>query len=162
MTLRPHLLDELRRSHGGQPWHGPATRDALDGVTAADAAATPIAGAHSIWQLVLHMTAWTREVTRRADGGEPGMPEMGDWPAVGRPTAARWDAAQADLAAAHAGLLAVLERLPAARLRERVGTADDPPLGTGPTMAIMLAGIAEHDAYHTGQIVLLKKALAAR
>jgi hypothetical protein len=35
----------------------------LAGVSPEEAAAHPIAGAHSIGELVLHMTAWTCEVT---------------------------------------------------------------------------------------------------
>ena len=48
MTTIERLVDQLKRSAEGDAWHGPSVREALDGVTAADAFAHPIAGAHSI------------------------------------------------------------------------------------------------------------------
>ena len=68
------LIDELRRDQQADPWHGPSARQVLEGVTAAAAAARPIPGAHSIWELALHIIAWRNEVARRVDGGEPAEP----------------------------------------------------------------------------------------
>ena len=49
------LEEQLRRAHEGEAWHGPSLLEALAGVSAEQAAARPIAGAHSIWELVLHL-----------------------------------------------------------------------------------------------------------
>ncbi|MBA2293266.1 MAG: DinB family protein [Gemmatimonadales bacterium] len=162
MTLREHLIEELTRSHDRQPWHGPSRRALLDGVGAAEAALHPVVGAHSIWELVLHMTSWTREVSRRLHGAPPAAPSDGDWPEVGEPTEARWREACFALDRAHAALLGIVAALPPERLGDRVGTGDEPELGTGTTMALMIAGIAEHDAYHCGQVAILKRAITAR
>ena len=158
-TLRSHLADELTRSHNRGAWHGPARSELLTGISAPDAHAHPVPGAHSIWELVLHMTAWTREVSRRLHGAAPAEPLEGDWPKVASPTDANWTAALVDLDSAHAALLATVASLPVERLDDIVGSADDPALGTGTTCAMMIAGIAEHDAYHCGQIALLLRAL---
>ena len=40
----------------------------LQGIDAKRAAARPIAGGHSIWELVLHMIGWKNETTRRLSG----------------------------------------------------------------------------------------------
>ena len=40
----------------------------LDGVTAEQAAAHPIPGAHSIWELTLHIAAWESACLRRLEG----------------------------------------------------------------------------------------------
>jgi hypothetical protein len=57
---------------------------------------------------------------------------------------------------------AALERFAARRgeagLDEPVGMTRDAPLGTGFSYYVMLHGLAQHDAYHTGQIMLLKRA----
>ncbi len=82
--------------------------------------------------------------------------------AVGKATDARWRDACLALDRAHAALLGIVAGLPPERLADRVGSADNPALGTGTTTALMVAGIAEHDAYHCGQIALLKRALSAR
>ena len=49
------LEEQLERTLEGGAWHGPSVLEVLEGVTAAQAAAHPIAGAHSIWELVLHL-----------------------------------------------------------------------------------------------------------
>src|ERR1019366_3835809 len=56
------IADQLRRAFDGEAWHGDSLFEILEGVTAARAAARaaarPIAGAHTIWELVLHIAAW--------------------------------------------------------------------------------------------------------
>jgi hypothetical protein len=58
------FLDQSRRILDGDPWYGAAIMEVLEGITHQQAAARPIPGAHNIWELVLHMTGWVREVTR--------------------------------------------------------------------------------------------------
>jgi uncharacterized damage-inducible protein DinB len=110
-----------------------------------------------MWELVLHMTSWTDEVRRRLGGAEPGTPDAGDWPPVTDVSEAAWERAKAGLAAAHAALLADAARLSATDLARRVGTVRDPELGTGVTYAGLLVGLAQHDAYHTGQLALVRR-----
>ena len=45
----------------------------------------------------------------------------------------------------------------AARLDERAGSPEELSAGGGVTYRVMLHGLAQHDAYHTGQIALLKR-----
>lgn len=157
MSEIDRIADELRRDQQADPWHGPSARQVLDGITAAAAAARPVAGAHSIWELVLHLIAWRGEVARRVDGGEPAEPAEGDWPAVTDTSDAAWAGTRARLEASHDRLAAALRRLPEGRLDEpvsRTGAA-----GSGVTYYVMLHGVAQHDAYHLGQVSLLKRAL---
>lgn len=53
---RPHdvLVEEIRRAHFGDAWHGPAVAELVHGLEAVEAAAHPVAGAHSIREVVLH------------------------------------------------------------------------------------------------------------
>lgn len=159
-----HALLEplLAETHRGDPWYGPSRAAALEGVTAADAAARPIATAHSIWELVLHMTAWTNEVRARLAGAQAGMPKEGDWPSGAATDETAWSDARAALDRANAELVLALRALSENTLSQRVNDTRDAALGTGVTMAAMLAGLAQHDAYHTGQILLLRRALDAR
>lgn len=154
-------LTRLRAVHGGDPWHGPSTRALLEGVTAGDAAAHPVAGAHSIWELVRHMTAWCQEAARRAAGGFRMEPEIGDWPAVTDTSDAAWQAAIRDLDAANEALVEAAARLSPEALARLVGEQRVPALGTGVTVSETLEGVVAHHAYHAGQIALLKRALAA-
>lgn len=153
-TERDRILDELRRAWDGDPWHGDALRSLLDGMTAEQAAARPIAGAHNTWELVLHLTSWTREVARRLRDGVARDPEDGDWP----PVHGDFGAAVEALGRAQANLLEAVEQLSPTRLDEVMGDARDRPLGAGVTFAVMLLGVAQHLAYHAGQIAILRKA----
>ena len=59
------IADEITRGSEGEAWHGPSIREAWASVDSDAAAARPIQGAHTIWEIVVHMTAWATEVERR-------------------------------------------------------------------------------------------------
>ena len=153
---RDRLLDELRRAWDGDPWHGDPLRRVLQGITAQQAAQRPIPQAHSIWELVLHLASWTREVTRRLRDGVAREPEDGDWPVPGSGEGA-WSATVDALGHAHDELVDAVAAFAPAELDHVVGDERDRPLGAGVTYAVMLHGISQHYAYHAGQIALLRK-----
>jgi uncharacterized damage-inducible protein DinB len=157
MGEREHILKELKQAHDGDPWHGSSRAAILADVTLYEATRHPDGGAHSIWDLVLHMRAWTGEVARRVREGNPGQPAEGDWPAVGATTETAWREAVNGLAMAHAEVTAAVRALPEGKLDERIGGPRDAVLGSGVTYREMLHGLAQHDAYHSGQIALLKR-----
>jgi heme-degrading monooxygenase HmoA/uncharacterized damage-inducible protein DinB len=158
-TELARLMGEVQRAFDGQPWHGSAVGAILADVNAPIAMQRPIPGAHTIWEIVLHMTGWVREVVRRLDGAAPGVPPNGDWPAVESHSADAWERARADLGAAHQELLAALARFPEARLDETIAAAGAPAQDTV-TYYQTLHGLVQHDAYHAGQIAVLKKPAA--
>ena len=148
------IIDQMRRSFDGDAWHGPAVMEVLKGVTGQQAAAKPIADAHSIWELVLHMTTWSGVVLRRLKGEvvEPTAAE--DYPAIPDRSEAAWKLAVESLRRTHDGLLAAVEKLPESCL------ADTVP-GKPYSFEFMLHGVVQHDLYHAGQIALLKKATSS-
>jgi uncharacterized damage-inducible protein DinB len=155
------ILDELERGFAGDPWHGDSLMKILDGVDAAGAARRRLPQAHTIWELVLHITGWKREVAARMRGKPAGEPDAGDWPAapgVNAADATAWRRTLDEFGAAHRELIAAVRDLDPARLRTPVIDPRNRELGTGMTHAATLHGIAQHDAYHAGQISLLKKA----
>jgi uncharacterized damage-inducible protein DinB len=155
------LLDQLQREHEGDPWHGSPLRQILDGVDVRQAAAKPLKGGHSIWELVLHITAWKNEVRKRLNGAPAGEPAEGDWPPVGDPAADRWKETLGRLERAHVSLIEAVRTMPEERLFEASNDTRDPALGVGVSYYVLLHGIVQHDVYHAGQIALLKKALLA-
>jgi uncharacterized damage-inducible protein DinB len=151
MSRARHLGSSLERTMTGPMWHGPALAEVLNGVSADRAAARPIAGAHSIWELVLHVTAWVEIARARLKGestGDP-TPEQ-DWPPVTATDAAAWARALEQLAACHREIAADARALDDARLDAKVANLDY-------SVAVLLHGIVEHGTYHGGQIALLKK-----
>ena len=134
-------------------------REILRGVTHEQAARQPPNGAHSIWALVLHITGWRNEVARRATGGAAAEPAGGDYPDIGDPTAARWKKALEALDASHANLVKVVQGMSDDHLLKPTNDPRNRPLGTGVSYYVTLHGIVQHDAYHAGQIAILKKIL---
>lgn len=155
------IRDELTRAVSGHPWHGSSLVDLLEGIPPKLAAARPVAAAHSIWEIVLHLTSWARECARRVRDGVARDPEMGDWPAVGGTGAAAWEKAQRWLADANREVLEALDDLDADRLREIVRDTRSSGSHRPVTLEVLLHGLAQHYAYHGGQIAMLSRALAA-
>lgn len=144
------IADQLERAFSGNAWHGPPLLGVLEGVRAEHAVARPIPAAHSIWELVLHITVWFQTVRGWLDGDkrEPTLEE--GWPPVGEPTEERWQATLAALRSAHDALLARAATFDDARL-------DDPTPEHHYTHYVLLHGIVQHTLYHAGQIAILRK-----
>jgi len=147
----PRLADELRLIAQGDAWHGPGLAELLKDVSPERAAARPIPGAHSIWELVLHIAAWTDVFRRRLEGEAVDEPQEGDFPPPGERTPEAWARAQAHLRAAHERLAERVTRLRSAELEAKVPGRDY-------TVGFMLRGAIRHAVYHSGQIGSLKKA----
>ena len=153
------LIADLRRIYEGNAWHGPSVLDAIDGVTAQQAGQRPLADAHSIYELTHHIAAWIGEVTSRIQGNAPGMPSDGDFPAAGaKVDDAAWADVRARLERRQAELLEAVSAFDEARLDEAVDPKNkgkDGPV----TYRALLSGLAQHSAYHAGQIVIIRKGL---
>src|SRR5688500_8098193 len=152
------IADLIDRVMTGDPWHGSSVAAILEGVSSTEAAAPGPAGTHGIWEIVLHMTGWAREVVARLSGQEAGEPEGGDWPSIGDPDASRWQDAQAALFAAHREVAAAVRGLDAPILALPVKDFRNNALGTGLSHYLTLHGLVHHTVYHAGQIALLKGA----
>ena len=145
------LAEELRRVWDGDAWHGPALLDLLADVSPARAAARPVPGGHTIWELVLHIAAWNGVWRRRLEGEAMDDPEEGDFPAPPRASAEGWADAQARVRTATERLAERVARLSAAEL-------DGAVPGRTYSARFMVRGAIRHTVYHSGQIGLLKKA----
>lgn len=156
MQTARELADLLERSFHGGAWHGPAVTETLEGVDAAAAARQPIAAAHSIWEIVHHLTTWHEVPRRRIDGERDEMPpERDDWLAVPEPSEENWQQALEALRSAYQRLHTRLAQLS----DEELGR---PVAGSESTVQGMMLGIIQHNAYHGGQIALLRKAASDR
>ena len=151
------IADQLQRMWNGDAWHGPSVHAALEGVDATMALDRPLPAGHTICELVLHMTAWTREATRRLRTGVAGEPEDGDWQAQRDLNEAAWRELIATFDAANEELLAALAAVDDAQLSTAMEDAR-PGASSGMSAYITLHGLVQHHAYHAGQISLLKKA----
>ena len=89
MTHNESLERRLAEMFDGHAWHGPPLLATLRDLTPAQAAATPIAGAHSIWALALHIDTWQRVVTRRLAGDDSPVGDAENFPDVPPPDLAQ-------------------------------------------------------------------------
>jgi uncharacterized damage-inducible protein DinB len=144
------IIDELKNIHDGEAWHGPSLREILSGVTAEQAAAKPLANAHSIWELTLHIAAWEGVFIRRLAGLQADEPEESDFPAVTDASEEAWRLTLTRFDERHRRLIEAIATLTDERLREIVPGKDY-------TVEYMLRGLTRHHVYHAGQIALLKK-----
>jgi uncharacterized damage-inducible protein DinB len=146
------LASQLRRSYEGQAWCGPSLIELLHGVTHEQASAKPIPGAHSIWELVLHVTAWEREALLVMEGKRyQTLAGEQDWPPVGATDNNAWQAALANLESVTRNLVAAIKPLSKDKLTQIVD-------GVEYDFDFLLHGIVQHNLYHAGQIALLKRA----
>ncbi len=147
MSEIERIRDQLRRAYTGDAWHGPSLKEVLEGVDADTASARPIADAHSIRELVLHIVAWENEAIRRLNGAGHDLPPEEDWPHG----ADAWTQLVDELDASHTRLVEALGALDDSRL-------DGAVMGTGGTVYHLLHGVVQHNLYHGGQIALLRRA----
>jgi len=150
MRETERIKDQLRRAYEGSAWHGPSLKELVADITAEKASARPLASAHSIWEIVLHIAAWDEAARRRLTGDRAELSTEEDWPPVTDTSEAAWREA-----------LALLERNNQG-LREALDNVDDPrltePIVEGKaSVYVTLHGVIQHDLYHAGQIALLKK-----
>ena len=147
------LADQIRRAFRGESWHGPSVMEVLADVSAEDAAARPIAGAHSIWEILLHMSAGYTLVLGRIRGERAELSPGEDWPAVPEASPEAWQECRRTLEELNRQLESAVRAFP----RERLGQQ----LGSEYAAYTQFCGAPQHDLYHAGQIVILKKAVSA-
>ena len=156
----------LDGSFHGRGWQGPTLLGSIRGVTPSEAVVVPAKLKHSIWGLVLHAAYWKYAVCLRVtragfefgslpltETGElffPRSPSNFPSPPT-KPTGKSWRADVALLKLYHTALVDAASRLSKRQLDSI------PPGGKRWTVRPMLLGVAAHDAYHCGQIQLIKR-----
>jgi uncharacterized damage-inducible protein DinB len=154
MEAPRHLANHLVRTVSGPMWHGPSLIEVLDGISWEQADVRPVAGAHTVRELVSHITAWA-EITRERLAGRAAREATPDedWPPLPPPSPEEWASAKERLVRAHELLAADVSALDEAALRRKVPGHEYPA-------GVMLHGVIEHGTYHGGQVALLKRAMA--
>lgn len=149
------IVDQLKRAFSGNAWHGPAVLETLEGVTAKQAAAHPVDDAHSIWELALHIEAWTRAGCRRLQGDRAQLSDAENFPSVTGSDEVAWMQVQESIKRAHHELASAILLLDDTRLEQ-------PIIEGMSSVYVTLHGVIQHSLYHAGQIAILKKAISER
>jgi hypothetical protein len=133
----------------GDPYYGPSVMGTLEGVTAVLAVQKPPWSAHSIWELVSHLTAelnYAREVINGTAG--PWVEGETTWPAITDNSEIAWQRAIKELKNANRELVHIVKQLDDSIL-------DQQPAQVRGPYYLMLHGAMQHNIFHSGQISLL-------
>jgi len=133
-------------------WGGGPVGGLFHSLAASEAIAHPISGAHSAWEIALHLGVWHDIFRGRIAGQDVEDTPESDWPMPAGATDADWKATLADLERGLGALVDAVQGLDPAKLDTLVR-------GKGFTVYEMLHGIPQHDLYHAGQVLMLRKAI---
>lgn len=152
-AVQRDILLAFEYSYSHDDWVYPLA-DALAGVTAQEALWKPGPGVKGIWDIVLHMTAWTDNIGQRIQGRNRCRPPEGAWPPL--PAILdemAWEEAQQRLWGALNSLRTLIEVTPPTVLL-------DCPDEHGSFLADLLCRFI-HNAYHIGQITKMRECMVA-
>lgn len=145
------LLRLIDEAYEKQTWHGPNLKGSLRGVTRDEASKRPGPGRHNVWEIAVHAAYWKYIVRRRILGEKRGsFPLRGSNWFVRPARGADWKKDVAMLDSIHRSMRKAVASLGDSDLRRK-------PRGSKFTNAATIAGIANHDVYHAGQIQLVKR-----
>ena len=158
MKYTERLADLFRAAHDGTTWHGQSVTEVLQNISVEAAAANPIADHHSIWDYVLHIVNWRVFAIRNLKEETPYIVDLNtdlDWTPITDFSEEAWKSA--------------LEKFQqsAVELEEGIRAMDENQLfekvpGSKHNWYVTLHGVIQHDIYHSGQIMLLKKMLKSK
>jgi DinB superfamily len=149
--LRQNLVELLRGGHAHV-----TPKQALDGLDPKLRNARPANSPHSVWENLEHMRLAQKDILRYsldASWTSPPFPD-GYWPKeIGDPTEETWEASVA-------GFFADLEEVIKLIEDESLDLTSEIPHGEGHTYLREIMLVADHNSYHLGQIVQIRKALS--
>ena len=138
----------LEQTFEGKPYYGPSVVGALENVTIGVAVQRPCRSAHSIWEIVAHLTAelvYAREVIEGTAGH---WDESSTWPEAIDTSEGAWEQAIDDLKRANRALVRAVKGLDDTIL-------DEKPIRVRGPYYVMLHGTIQHNVFHAGEISLL-------
>lgn len=147
---RERIADQIRRSVNGDAWHGPSLGESLRGLSAEQALLPIVEGAPNVWAYALHCLCWMRWTRDRVHGEIWSITPAEDWEPPSETSEKAWENVQAELKKECEALAEAV-----ARLTEEDLERTAPELNY--TIGFMIAGVPQHNAYHAGQIMILRR-----
>ena len=134
----------------GDCWIGNNFKEALHDVNAAMAAKKISGATNTIWELTAHITYWRTRVVNRLTGSDNPPPFL-DFLLPGELNDLNWRQTLHDFESAYHLLRNAIHNF-------NVDHLERPSPKEGQTFYQLILGCLQHDAYHLGQIILIKKA----
>jgi len=140
------LFEDLQH---GDCWIGTNFKDTLHGVDSLTAADSLSDEGNSIWQLVSHLIYWRTTVVNRLTGSD-NPPPFKDFFLPAELNEENWKQTLHDFEAAYHLLRHALHNIKDEQL-------DKPTVRKDQSFYQLIMGCLQHDAYHLGQLMFLKK-----
>jgi uncharacterized damage-inducible protein DinB len=141
-TLRSVLIEQLKTTHNKKEWFVPVNT-AVEGLTAEQAMWKDSSGNHSVGQLTNHLLFWNAQHLSKFKGEKPDAYNgNNDETFDNKLTKESW--------------VALVKKLDdvLTQLEQVISKADDAKLQS---WAPTIANLSTHNAYHTGQIIFVRK-----
>ena len=143
------ILKQFAELQHGNHWTDSSFRQVLHGVSHIAACKTIEGKSNNIWMLLAHIIYWRTSVVNRLTGSA-NPPPFADFYLPNELNEENWRQAQLDFEAAYHLLRNAIHHFNEENL-------DKPSIKISQTNFEMIIGCLQHDAYHLGQIMLLKK-----
>ena len=140
-TLKSVLLEQLRETHNKEAWFVPV-KVAIEGLTPEEASWKDETENHSIAQLVNHLIFWNQQQLAKFRGEKPVEFDGDNKKTFAGLDKAAWEASVKQIDDLMTSWEKAIEEADDAKLAKWYST---------------IARISAHDAYHTGQIIYIRK-----
>ena len=140
-TLRSILLEQLQTTHNVKDWFVPPTI-AIAGLTAEQANWKDSSGNHSVAQLTTHLIFWNKQLLDKFKGLKPDTFNGNNKETFTKVTAATWKVMERRLDSILIAWEAAVKTTDETKLKKWYSN---------------IAHIGTHNAYHTGQILYIRK-----
>jgi uncharacterized damage-inducible protein DinB len=140
-TLKSILLEQFKTTNNNQDWFVPVMKG-LEGLTAQQATWKPSDSSHSIGQLANHLLFWNKQELDKFYGRKPAAFNGNNDETFTAFTEASWKTTVQQLGEVMKGWEEAIEKSDDAKLQSWYS---------------IIAHISTHNAYHTGQILYIRK-----
>ncbi|HEX5169478.1 MAG TPA: DinB family protein [Cyclobacteriaceae bacterium] len=146
-----YYANRFNEIYNGSPWYGETVEVKLKGLAEEKAFVKP-QGAHSVAELVAHMTYWRKGLIARLEGDygfSPSVESMDNWTDISTLKARGWNKILDDFNHSQQKITQLLPKKNDKFLEEEYSP--------GSTFEYVIQGIIDHDVYHLGQIGLVRR-----
>ncbi len=149
MKERERLVQLFKDHYNGSPWLDVNIAEHLDDITHVEASKR-VGECNTIWQITYHMMHWRKQNAKRLKGKIAPAPSHNFIIDIDDTSAEAWEKLKVDFNKTHMSFIKFLFTIEEIEF-DKIYTPN------GHTYYEHIQGILIHDAYHLGQILLLKK-----
>jgi hypothetical protein len=147
-----YYVNRFNEIFNGSPWYGETFEAKVNGITDVKAFVQPFNVAHSVAEIVAHMTYWRKGLVARLEGDNTfslSMEDADNWVSIEKLKGKGWKKIVDDFNESQNKIIHLLPRKTDDFLKDEYSK--------GSSYEYLIQGIIDHDIYHLGQIGLIKR-----